>query len=849
MRHGVLVRALPGIALVAAALAALLIVLAVDTPSGESVVPLETTPTPVPPPEPAVEATPDPDDASPPETMVEMGRRMYALHCAVCHGENLEGGISPSLAGPELSDRYATALDLYDYIRNRMPAGGVGPGGLIDPEYLQITAFMLNQRGVLASDVELTIDLADATPLEPTDTSLSAVVALPPPPPESAPVLTPAASGNTPPQLPALVEPATVLLRDGLSPVFVTLQTGPFVDADPDDRHTATEFGIWELGGFTRVWTALVTANPLDQATLERGVFEGSLAGRMSLDHKTTYAIRARHRDSSGDPLSEWSAWSDLWMVVTAKHDNPTARPMRLRDIQTHSLRWQADDGRPVALTTGATLLITSPISGLHEISGAATGNVVRDFEPAERYASVFFRFEAGPDGLEVPASELSFLDATGVRRIAWLPWLKLDPGAVLIAAPTATGAFHFEADDTPLGLAGTEPKLFSHSQARAPAVPWRVREGFRVELVAEGFNLPVLLAPAPSPSDAPDAPVAYVTELAGAVKALGRDGSVWTYASNILGEQPWAPITEFEGETGTIGIAVDPQTGDVYVTTTYRSGDELYNKIVRLESDDGGRTAARAVDVLRMEGEATEPSHQIQGLLFGHDDRLYVAVGNGAVHSTRGLDNAYFGGKVLRLNRDGSAPRDNPHFDPAQPAAPVSYQWAKGLRNFVALAQRPGDGAIYTAENGDHVDRLLRVETGQNYGYTGTDRSLLQRGLWFFEPAIAPVGVAFAVDGAFPADRQGNLYVGAFGPEPHSFVRGTVDNGKAIWEIKLDAAGAVVGRPTIFVKYVGAGVAPITGVAYLADGLYFLEFTADMPQGVNPEPAGRLWRVVPLAG
>ena len=389
----------------------------------------------------------------------------------------------------------------------------------------------------------------------------------------------------------------------------------------------------------------------------------------------------------------------------------------------------------------------------------------------------------------------------------------------------------------------------FPHSQARAPLVPWRVREGFRVELVAEGFTLPVLVAPVPSPSDAPDAPVAYVTELAGAVKALGRDGSVWAYATNILSEQPSAPITELAGETGTVGIAVDPQTGDVYVTTTYRDGEDLYNKIVRLESDDGGRTAARAVDVLRMEGEATIPSHQIQGLLFGHDDQLYVAVGNGGFQSSRGLDDAFFGGKVLRLNRDGSAPADNPHFDPGQPEAPISYQWAKGLRNAVAIAQRPGDNAVYTADNGDFIDRLLRMEAGKNYGYAGTDTSLLQRGLWFFSPGIAPVGVAFASGGAFPADRQGNLYVGAFGPAPPSFVRGTVDHGKEIWEIELDDAGAVVGRPMTFVRYVGDGLASVTGVAYLAEGLYFLEFAADIPQSANPEPTGRLWRVAPDAG
>ena len=111
----------------------------------------------------------------------------------------------------------ATALDLYDYIRNRMPAAGVGPGGLIDPEYLQITAFILNERGVVDGDIDLTIDLADDTLLAPADTSTLAVTRLLAPAPTAAPVRTPAASGNTPPQTPSLIEPATVLLRDGLS--------------------------------------------------------------------------------------------------------------------------------------------------------------------------------------------------------------------------------------------------------------------------------------------------------------------------------------------------------------------------------------------------------------------------------------------------------------------------------------------------------------------------------------------------------------------------------------------------------------------------------------------------------
>ena len=127
----------------------------------------------------------------------------------------------------------------------------------------------------------------------------------------------------------------------------------------------------------------------------------------------------------------------------------------------------------------------------------------------------------------------------------------------------------------------------------------------------------------------------------------------------------------------------------------------------------------------------------------------LYAAVGNG-LQKWRGLDDAFFGGKLLRLNRDGSAPADNPHFDPTQPDAPISYQWAKGLRNDFALAQRPGDGAIYTAENGPAIDRLLRLEAGRNYGFAGTDASIVRRGLWFFgPPAVSPVGIAFATGGS----------------------------------------------------------------------------------------------------
>jgi glucose/arabinose dehydrogenase/mono/diheme cytochrome c family protein len=776
-------------------------------------------------------------------SQIQRGAAVYEAHCAVCHGTNLEGGAGPTLNEPGLHNRYPTARDLYESVRITMPLAGDGPGSLTDAEYLAVIAFILDARGVTYPDALSSATAADVS-LAPEATPVPAVqVAVAAPVRTPSAVLTPAASGNTPPQAPVIIEPAPVLLGRELSPFFMALQTAPFADADSTDRRTATEFEIRELQSGRRVWSSFVPSWQPDQAVLERGVFQGPLAGRLGLEHKTVYAIRARHRDSSLDPLSEWSAWSAPRIVLTAQQGVINPNPLRLRDIRRYSFRWTSDDGSPVVLQPDSSLLITGSVSPLSEITGGVIENTVRDFNRAPGFESTFFRFDAGREGLEVPPSRISFQDSAGVLRSVWLPYMKLDPGRFLIGAPSAAGAFFFEPDNTPLGDAGTEPILIS--QFRSPQVPWRVSRGFRVELVADELVLPVQIAPVPVPDDAPDAPVAYITELYGSVRALGTDGSTWLYATDVLDERPSDPPPRLSGQTGTSGVAVDPVSGDVFVSTTYHGDDEeLHNKIVRLESDDGGRTAARAVDVLRMDNEATSPSHQIHGLLFGHDGRIYAAVGNG-LQKRRGLQDDYFGGKLIRLNRDGSAPTDNPYFDATQPDAPISYQWTKGLRNDFSLAQRPDDDAIYTAENGPAVDRLLRLEAGRNYGFDGTDASIVRQGLWFFgPPAISPVGIAFATGGAFPAERQGNLYMGAHG---FNFVEGPADNGKEIWEIELDANGAVARMPSVFVKYVGDGFATITGVAYLPDGLYFLDFYNDHPPEGDPTaPGARLWRVVP---
>ena len=258
-----LARAWPGISVVAIGLTALLLVLAVNAPS----------------------AVPEAAPEVAPVASLDMGRTLYAVHCAVCHGVDLEGSVGPALSEAGLHHRHPTALDLYEFIKDRMPVDGVGPGGLADSEYLAVTAFMLEERGVSGADT-LTeagageISLARTTVPLPTRESLATPAT--PATPTAAVALTPAPSGNTPPQPPVIVEPE--LLWRGLSPYFIRLQTGGVVDADPDDRHTATEFEIRHLDRYAtdrggqqtatgfeirqleqsaRVWGTTVTTAPL----------------------------------------------------------------------------------------------------------------------------------------------------------------------------------------------------------------------------------------------------------------------------------------------------------------------------------------------------------------------------------------------------------------------------------------------------------------------------------------------------------------------------------------------------------------------------------------------------------
>lgn len=95
-----------------------------------------------------------------PAGSVAAGAAVYAATCAECHGDRLEGmGRFPPLVGRHTVPDYPNARVLYEYIRRSMPYNR--PGSLSDEEALSVTAYLLNQNGLLPDDAVLTPEELD----------------------------------------------------------------------------------------------------------------------------------------------------------------------------------------------------------------------------------------------------------------------------------------------------------------------------------------------------------------------------------------------------------------------------------------------------------------------------------------------------------------------------------------------------------------------------------------------------------------------------------------------------------------------------------------------------------------
>ena len=354
----------------------------------------------------------------------------------------------------------------------------------------------------------------------------------------------------------------------------------------------------------------------------------------------------------------------------------------------------------------------------------------------------------------------------------------------------------------------------------------WWVYPGFEIDVVASGFDLPVAIAFPPEQRKGKNDVLMYVVELYGKVKYITNGGDFGVYVENLLN---YKPTHEFpgSGESGVTGICVD-EGGDIFLTMLYLDGEKWKTKAVRCKSSSNGKKMLKMEDVID-DIPATNWAHHAHSPTIGFDGKLYITTGDGGVWE-KAQDDFDLRGKVLRINKDGTIPWDNPN-----PDTPI---FAKGFRNPFGATWRKSDQSLYVADNGpDYGDRIVKVRAYENYGWPGDVRS---KAVFWWHYTQAPTTLAFMQDDQFPPQFNDHLFVALFG---EAYREGRGEKGKRIVKLVLNEDATAVKSYNDFVIYQGTGAASPCGLAFGPDGLYFSDLHGEKGVGgsvfrikANPE-------------
>ncbi|MBA3711621.1 MAG: PQQ-dependent sugar dehydrogenase [Pyrinomonadaceae bacterium] len=219
------------------------------------------------------------------------------------------------------------------------------------------------------------------------------------------------------------------------------------------------------------------------------------------------------------------------------------------------------------------------------------------------------------------------------------------------------------------------------------------------------------------------DSPTAMAFAPDGRLFVCLQGGQLRVIKNGVLLPTPFLMVsTDSSGERGLLGIAFDPDFyTNNYVYVYYTTGvSPKRNRISRFVANGDLAVMDSEVVVLELDNLSGATNHNGGAMHFGQDGKLYIAVGENAnASNSQTLSNLL--GKILRINRDGSVPSDNPFFNTASGVNRAI--WAFGLRNPFTFAFQPVTGRMFINDVGQSTwEEINDGIAGSNYGWPTTE-------------------------------------------------------------------------------------------------------------------------------
>ncbi|MFV0540140.1 MAG: PQQ-dependent sugar dehydrogenase [Aestuariibaculum sp.] len=236
-------------------------------------------------------------------------------------------------------------------------------------------------------------------------------------------------------------------------------------------------------------------------------------------------------------------------------------------------------------------------------------------------------------------------------------------------------------------------------------------------------------------------------------------------------------PEIHVYGQGGLMDLKLHPNyknNGWIYISYASKKDDGEGGNTAIMRAKLKNNTLVEQQLLYKAEPNTTKVQHFGSRIEFDNNGYLYFSIGDRGQREVNPQDITKDGGKIYRLNADGSVPSNNP-FANNQNAKKAIYSY--GHRNPQGMVKHPKTGDIWIHEHGPQGgDEINIINKGKNYGwpvisyginYNGTPftdltkKEGMEQPLFYWVPSIAPSGMAFVTSDKYP-DWKENLLVGA---------------------------------------------------------------------------------------